>query len=58
MLEIISSLYQSAMASVKLCDQTSGFAVIQADGEGVPISFPLGSDGIAIVTAIHLSLQF
>jgi hypothetical protein len=46
------------MASVKVGDQTSGFAVIQADGEGVPISFPFGSDGIAIVTAIRLSLRF
>jgi hypothetical protein len=46
------------MASAKLGDQTSGFAVIRADGEGVPVSFPLGSDGIAVVTAICLSLRF
>jgi hypothetical protein len=45
------------MASVKVGDQTSGFAVIRADGEGVPISFPLGSDGITVVTAICLSLR-
>jgi hypothetical protein len=46
------------MAFAKVGDQTSGFAVIRADGEGVLISFPLGSDGIAVVTAIRLSLRF
>jgi hypothetical protein len=46
------------MASVNLVDHISRFAVIQADGEGVPISFPLGSDGIAVITTIRLSLRF
>jgi hypothetical protein len=57
-LEIISSLYQSAIASVKVGDQTSGFVVIRVDGEEVSILFPLGSDGIAVVTTIRLSLRF
>jgi hypothetical protein len=46
------------MASVNLANHVSRFVVIRADGEGVPISFPLGSDGIAVVTAIRLSLRF
>jgi hypothetical protein len=58
MLKINSTLYQSVMASVNLADHVSRFAVIRADGEGVPISFPLGSDGIAIVTTIRLNLRF
>jgi hypothetical protein len=58
MLNIISNLYQNAMASMNLADYHAKFAVIQADGEGDPISFPLGSDGLAIVTAICLSHQF
>jgi hypothetical protein len=37
------------MASVNL---------ICADGEGVPISFPLGNDGLAFVSVIHLGLWF
>jgi hypothetical protein len=52
----ISNLYQSAMASVNLADHLSSFVVIQADGEGIPISFPLGSDGIAVIIAIRLGL--
>jgi hypothetical protein len=31
---------------------------IRTDGEGVPISFLVGSDGLAIVTVLYLSLQF
>jgi hypothetical protein len=54
----ISNLYQSAMASMNLADYLSSFALIQADGEGVLISFPLGSDGIAVVTIIRLGLRF
>ena len=57
-LKIISSLYQSTMAFVKLADRVSGFFVIRADGEGFSISFLLGRDGIAIITAICLSLRF
>ena len=33
-------------------------AVIYLDGVGVPISFPLGSDGVAHVTSLRLSLRF
>jgi hypothetical protein len=54
----ISNLYQSTMASVNLVDHLSSFAVPRADGEGVPISCPLGSDGIAVVTTICLGLWF
>jgi hypothetical protein len=34
------------------------FATIRADGDGVPISFPLGSDGLASVSTVHLGLRF
>ena len=44
------------MNSVNLADHVSRFVVIREYGEGVPISFPLGSDGIAVITAIRLSL--
>jgi hypothetical protein len=37
MLSIISSLYQIAMASMKLTDYHTRFVVIQADGESAPI---------------------
>jgi hypothetical protein len=33
-------------------------AVIYSDREGVPISFPLGNDGVALVTSLRLSLRF
>ena len=33
-------------------------AVIYLDGVGVPISFPLGIDGVALVTSLKLSLRF
>ena len=51
-------LYQSAMASVDLVDHFSRFVVIHADGEEVPISFPLGNDGMVVITTIHFGLQF
>jgi hypothetical protein len=44
------------MASMSLADDYSSYAIIRADGEGVPISFPLGSDGMAVVIAICLGL--
>jgi hypothetical protein len=31
---------------------------IYSDAAGVPISFPLGNDGVALVTSIRLSLRF
>jgi hypothetical protein len=36
----------------------SRFAIISADGDGVPVSFPLGNDGLARVTSLRLSLKF
>jgi hypothetical protein len=33
-------------------------AVIYSDGDGAPISFPLGNDGVALVTSLRLSLRF
>jgi hypothetical protein len=36
----------------------TSFAIIRADGDGVPISFPLGCDGLASVSAICLGLRF
>jgi hypothetical protein len=39
-------------------DTHSGLVVIYAEGEGVPISFPLGIDGVAIVTSLRWSLRF
>ena len=34
------------------------FCNIRVDGDGVPISFPLGSDGLALVSTVHLGLHF
>ena len=36
----------------------TSFVIIQVDGDGVPISFLLGSDGLASISAIHLGLWF
>jgi hypothetical protein len=33
-------------------------AVIYSEVGGVPISFPLGNDGVAHVTSLRLSLRF
>lgn len=52
MLNTIFFLYHCAMASLNLVDCQSRFAIIGTDGEGVPISFPLGSDGLAVITTI------
>jgi hypothetical protein len=46
------------MAFANLANLCENFVVIQADDEGVPISFPLGSDGLAVVSAIRLGLWF
>jgi hypothetical protein len=54
-LNIISCLYQHTNA---FADCHSMFAIIRPNGEGVPISFPSGSDGLAIITDIRLSLWF
>jgi hypothetical protein len=36
----------------------SSFAVICADGDVVPLSFPLGIDEHALITSLRLSLRF
>jgi hypothetical protein len=46
------------MASVNIGPFCTSFATIRADGDGVPISFPLGSDGLASVSAVCLGLWF
>jgi hypothetical protein len=46
------------MASLSHGNTHSRFAVICADGEGVPISFPMGNDGFALITSLRLSLRF
>jgi hypothetical protein len=46
------------MASVNIASFCTSFATIRADGDGIPISFPLGSDGLASVLAVRLSLWF
>jgi hypothetical protein len=46
------------MAAQIPCDTHPRLAVIYFDGEGVLISFPLGNDGITLVTSMTLSLKF
>jgi hypothetical protein len=46
------------MASISLPDYCTRFVTIRADGEGVPISFPIGNDGLANVSAMCLGLRF
>jgi hypothetical protein len=54
----ISSLTQCKMVSESIGPFCTSFATIRADGNGVPISFPLGSDGLASVLAVRLGLRF
>jgi hypothetical protein len=46
------------MASVIIAPFSTSFAIIRVDGDGVPISFPLGSDGLASVSVVCLGLWF
>jgi hypothetical protein len=46
------------MASHNPCDTHPRLAIIYSDAGGVPISFPLGNDEVALVTSIRLSLRF
>jgi hypothetical protein len=46
------------MADLNSGDIHTKFAVICTDGVGVPILFPLGNDGLALVTSLRLSLRF
>jgi hypothetical protein len=46
------------MAARIPCNTHPRLVVIYSDREGVPISFPLGIDGAALVTSLRLSLRF
>jgi hypothetical protein len=46
------------MASLNPGDVLSIFVVIHANGDGIPISFPIGNDGHALVTSLRLSHRF
>jgi hypothetical protein len=46
------------MAALNPGDTYPSYVVVHADGEGVPISFPLGNDGLVRVTSLRLSLRF
>jgi hypothetical protein len=46
------------MASHHPCDTHPRLVHIYSDAGGVPISFPLGNDEVALVTSIRLSLRF
>jgi hypothetical protein len=46
------------MASPNPCNTHPMLVVIYSNGVRVPISFPLGSDGIAHITSLRLSLRF
>jgi hypothetical protein len=54
----ISSLTQYKVAFVNRPPFCASFATIRVDGDGVPSSFPLGSDGLASVSAVRLGLRF
>jgi hypothetical protein len=46
------------MAAHNSPDTRPSFAVIYSEVGGVPISFPLGVDGVAHVTSLRLGLRF
>jgi hypothetical protein len=46
------------MAALNVDDSHLSYVEIHADGEGVSISFPVGSDGLVVVRVLCLSLQF
>jgi hypothetical protein len=46
------------MASLILGDTHSRFFVIYTNDDSIPISFTLGSYGLAVVTPLKLSLRF
>ena len=52
----ISSFTQCKMAFECICLFYTNFVTIRAHGDGVPISFPLGSDGLALVSVVCLGL--
>jgi hypothetical protein len=55
---LIKSLLSTAMAMLNVDDSQPSYVEIHADGEGVSISFLIGSDGFAVVTTLCLSLWF
>ena len=46
------------MASTSFMPSLSEMAEIRSNGMRVPILFPIGEDGLAIVTALHISIRF
>jgi hypothetical protein len=46
------------MAARNPCETHPRFAVIYFVVDGIPISFPLGNDGVALITSLRLSLRF
>jgi hypothetical protein len=46
------------MAALNLEDTPSWLAIVCVDSDGVPISFPIGSNGFACVNSLRLSLRF
>jgi hypothetical protein len=46
------------MAAHNPCETNPRFAVINSEVGRVPMSFPLGTDGVALVTSLRLSLRF
>jgi hypothetical protein len=46
------------MAALYPSNTYPSYVVVHADGEGVPISFSLGNDGLVRVTSLRLSLRF
>jgi hypothetical protein len=46
------------MSTLDLVDIAAEFVVLYSDREGVPMSYPLGNDGVVCVTFLRLSLRF
>ena len=46
------------MASTSFMPSLSEMAEICSNGMGVPILFPIDEDGLATVTALHISIRF
>ena len=46
------------MASTSFMPSLSEMAEIRSNGLGVPILFLVGEDGLATVTALHISIRF
>ena len=46
------------MASTSFMPSLSEMAEICSNGMGVPILFPVGEDGLATITSLHISIRF